>query len=274
MKKLASLLLSLMIFATLSAYTAFADDRIMSTLTVEANAVIKTIPDIAYVTFSIKTLNYDAILSQEENKIKSDSIYSKLHALSVDNKNIKTQSYTIKPVYDTKRIEEKTEVYIDGKIEYKTEYKNESVLKGYETINAIIVTVNEVDMDVSFVGKIIDLSISNGANQANGVSFVLSDEKREKIYIEALDEASKRVNDKAQTVASRLGITSLKPVTVNIENAHVNVSSPAVYPSSGGIGGGGVSNSGSDEMIIEEIYTPISPGETSVSAKVSVIFTY
>ena len=261
-KKITVFFLLILIIIVNSSLTSFASEQLISTLTVAGNAAVKTVPDIAYVTFSVKTFEYEAKSSQEENKKKSNNIYLELDKLKVDKKDIKTQSYTIRPIYENVRIEENSE--------YKTEYKTESVFKGYETVNTIVVTINNVDEDVILVGKIIDLSISNGANQANGVSFILSDEKRDIVYLEALDEAADRVNKKAQTVGSRLGIVELKPLTVNIENINVNIVRPAVYPSGGG-GSGAVPN---ENNAAEEIYTSISPGETSVSANVSVIFTY
>lgn len=269
LKNITALFLVLIICA--SSLTVFAGEQPLATLTVAGNATIKTVPDIAYVTFSIKTFEYDAKASQEENKVKSNSIYAELDILEVDKKDIKTQSYTIKPIYENIRVEEKKAVEIDGVTEYVTEYKNEAIFKGYETVNTIVVTVNDVDKDVALVGKIIDLSISNGANQANGVSFVLSDEKRDTVYLEALHEATERVNKKAQTVATGLGVTGLRPLTINIENINVNMTKPPVYPAYSSGGGGSAEYR---DAAVEEFYTPISPGETSVSANVAVIFTY
>jgi len=263
---------------------------------VAGSATIRTIPDVANVTFTIKTLNDNAKESQEENKIKSNEIYKGLEIIGVEQRDTKTQSYTVRPIYESIRVEIKVEIPAeDGEVEQRTEYRTESIFKGYETVHTVVVTVNDTDMGdepIALVGKIVDLSITNGAfAPSNGVSFSLSDNKRDVVYLDALDEASLRANQRAKVVMENLGVTTLRPLTVEIERVYVNVIRAAVSPStvnSGGGGGsapapmaapaatpapgGGGNNSVSTE--VEVFYTPIAPGEVSVTANVSVLFTY
>ena len=62
-KKIIGFSLFLVVMLGALSLTALAN----GTLTVAGNATIKTVPDIGYVTFSIKTFDYDIKISQEEN---------------------------------------------------------------------------------------------------------------------------------------------------------------------------------------------------------------
>ncbi|GHV44565.1 hypothetical protein FACS189492_1100 [Clostridia bacterium] len=293
MKRSKKVLFSFVCFAVLFGVSSavFADEQVLPTLTVAGSATVRTVPDIAYVHFSIKTRNDDATVSQEENRTKSNAIYAELNKIGVANADTRTQSYTIRPIYENVQVQERTPTEFDADgnaVRFKTENKTDRIFQGYETVHIIVVTIDGVDEDVSLVGKVVDLSISYGANQSNGVSFALSDGKRNGVYVEALDEATGRANQRAKTVAVGLGLTYIKPVTVNIENIRVNTSSPVVAPStstyadgsfSGGNSALSPSPSAAMDMDVADsvpvvVYTPISPGEASVTASVWIIFTY
>jgi len=70
--------------------------------------------------------------------------------------------------------------------------------------------------DLAAVGKMLDLAISNGANELGGVYFGLSDAKAQQAQTEALDLAVKDADSKAGTIAKSMGVTLVGPISVSL----------------------------------------------------------
>ena len=79
-------------------------------------------------------------------------------------------------------------------------------------INTISVTVTDLDQ----IGKMLDLAISNGANEVGGVYFGLSADKEQQAQTAALELAVKDANTKARTIATAMGVTLIGPTSVSI----------------------------------------------------------
>ena len=56
------------------------------------------------------------------------------------------------------------------------------------------------------VGKIVDIAVTNGANQINNINFGLSEEKEQEYKKQALAEATKNAKSKAETIAQSLDV--------------------------------------------------------------------
>ena len=77
---------------------------------------------------------------------------------------------------------------------------------GYTATNTVTVTVR----DMSKVGGVIDAGCNGGANQIQGVTFTLSDEKAATVYKQALQKAVTQATDKAKVIASASGVGEIK----------------------------------------------------------------
>jgi uncharacterized protein YggE len=160
-------------------------------INVAGQGKVIVVPDVAYITVGVLTENVDVAIAQDENTTKSNAIIDAVKKLGVDAKDIKTVSYYISPKY-----------------EY-TPDKGNSVIIGYIVSHNIQFTVN----DMKSIGAVIEASVDNGANVANGVSFGLKD--YEAAYQKALANAVKVAADRAKTLADSLGVKIKGVVSVN-----------------------------------------------------------
>ncbi|MCW4050296.1 MAG: SIMPL domain-containing protein [Candidatus Bathyarchaeota archaeon] len=118
-----------------------------------------------------------------ENAELMTSIINAIQAQGVNEDDIQTTSYNVYAQYDW------TE---DGR-----------VLRGYTVTNMVRVTIKDLDK----VGDVIDVAGEAGSNQMGGISFELSDEKREEIKLNAYVAALEDARAKADVIAETLGIT-------------------------------------------------------------------
>jgi uncharacterized protein YggE len=171
-----------------------------------------------------------------ENAKLMSAVIEAIKVLGVDEDDIITTSYSVYPQYDW------TE---DGR-----------VFRGYTVTNLVQVTVKDLDI----VGDVIDAAAAAGANQINGISFELSDAKREELktyaYIAALTDAQ----DKADVIAETLGLT-ISGVQSVTEYSYTPVRS---YDYSEAAMDGAMSYAS----------TPIMSGELSVSVSVQIVFLF
>ena len=153
-------------------------DPLACKLKVQGEGSIMVQPDIAVVVLGISTENKELKLAQEENTIKSNAVLKTLKDMSIQTKDIQTQSYTITPQYD----------YIDGK----------QVIRSYLVVNNLEITIR----DMSKIGEIIDAAVESGANQVNSIRFSVSDQS--KYYRQALKSAVDDAILKSRTLGNTL----------------------------------------------------------------------
>jgi uncharacterized protein YggE len=120
-------------------------------------------------------------------------------------------------------------------------------LTGYQINNEVSVQLN----DISHVGSVIDALVSAGVNQLNNISFDISTPGAllEKARIQAISDARAR----AQTYAKAAGV-ALGPIVSISENSG-QVSPRPIY-----------------RMAVMASPTPVSAGEQSVTADVTVVW--
>lgn len=131
-------------------------------------------------------------------------------------------------------------------------FDNDDSEKYYVVTNTVQVTVT----DVTIVGDVVDAATTAGSNQVSNIQFGISNE--DEVYQEALKLAMESAKNKANSIASTFG----KSVSVP-----VNVSETSYY--SGAV-------RGNFEMMAMDAKaaTPISTGELTISAQVSVEYNY
>lgn len=234
---------------------AYADEPRENTLSVNGTYTVVAIADEAYVTIGVETGNADYKLCQEENKNKMNNVMSAILKLGIEEKYIKTIEYNSTPIYEYVPTEEYTGIYYNGT------YYNKRVFKEYRLTHKLRVMLT----DVSLVGKLIDITVANGVNELNNVSFSLSKPKQHELYLQALEGASKRAKDKAAVLAKAFDIKNLKIKTITtsdynaFDNYSYNSATMAKYDSDAMNGGNN---------------TTITSGEIQVSANVNIEYTY
>ena len=226
--------LALLPMATTAADPAACPENLIS---VSGNGEILTSPDIGLATFGVQTENQDVKTAQQENARIMDGIISALVAVGIPREDIQTVSYTIYPVYD-----DNTRPF-GQKIKY------------YQVTSMVQVTVREV----ARTGEIIDIAVSNGANQVSSVGFTLSPEKEKSLRAQALTEAVANARYDADVTAEATGVTITGVKSVSVGSVYVPIYYDNRY-------------SGAAEMKTAAVPTPIETGQITVTAQVSISY--
>ena len=218
---------------------AFSAEQVKErkSITVQGSSSVTAAPTIAYVNIGVTTFNKNAATAQNENAVKMDRVYKTLASLGIKKDKIKTVNYNISPRYDYKN--------------------NVATLAGYNVINSIRVTV----MDLKKVSDVLDMTVKEGVNQSNSISFGVTDEERDKLYLQALSQAVVNAKEKANTIATAAGITISKPANI-IEGSSAHFVQPNYRAMD------------MAKMASEAAPTPISEGEMTIGANVTVIYDY
>jgi uncharacterized protein YggE len=117
-----------------------------------------------------------------------------LKNMGVDENNMKTQYYSIDPVYE----------HMDGT----------PFLKGYRVRNALNIVINNIQM----LGDIIDNSVSKGANIVESINFVLSNESEYRRM--ALSLAVEDAMENAKAIGNALNaLVAAMPLSVTEESS-------------------------------------------------------
>jgi hypothetical protein len=194
--------------------------------------------DQASVSLGVQVISMSARDAIGENADKMTAVIDAIKALGVSEDDIITTSYSVYPQYDW------TE---DGRI-----------FKGYTVTNLVQVTVKDLDI----VGDVIDAAADAGSNQINGISFELSEIKREELksnaYIAALTDAQ----DKADVIAKTLELT-ISGVQSVTEYSYAPVRSYEYLEEAAVMSGDAKYSS-----------TPIVSGELSVTVSIHIVFLF
>lgn len=168
-------------------------------LTVEGQGTIHAKPDIATITVGVVSEGTDLNTVQRENNLKSAAVISAMKALGIEERDIRTVSYTVNPIYD----------YVDGK----------QIFRGYRISNMLEITIRDIER----AGDIISKAMDSGANTVSNIDFTLSNPTA--YYLKALRVAVKDAYKKAETIANSVG-TSLRPIPVKITERYNEYSMP------------------------------------------------
>ncbi len=146
MKKLV-FLLSTVAFAPLSAQ----QDAIIASvpsISIGSRGEVKVTPDRATIQISVQTKAPTAAVAAAQNATRQKAVIDALRAMGIPADKISTTGYNVMP-------------------EHRYEQNREPVIIGYTVVNTVSVEVT----DLTMVGRIIDTSISKGANMISSLSF-------------------------------------------------------------------------------------------------------
>ncbi|HID20626.1 MAG TPA: DUF541 domain-containing protein [Methanophagales archaeon] len=169
------------------------------TIVVSGSGVVKTTPDEAHIMIAVVSEALTAKDAAAMNSENMTNIFDELKKAGIAD--VKTRQYSITPIY--KWVEEET---LKGK-------EQKSVIVGYRATNLVEVVCTPED-----AGKAIDAAVKGGANRIDSITFQLSEALRENAYSDALRKAVKNARNKADIVAGEMGIESIYPVKISVED--------------------------------------------------------
>ena len=165
--------------ATSSAYAQGPAAPTEPVVVVSGEAVVKAAPDQAWATFAVESRSKNPKDAQMQNAKAMTSVQEHLVAAGIAKDAIRTLSYDLQLESD----------WVNGR----------QVPRGYLARNSIEVRLD----DISRVGDVIDLAITNGANSVHGVRFDLK--QRESLEREALKRATADARGRAEAAAAGVG---------------------------------------------------------------------
>jgi len=169
-------------------------------------------PDIANLDFSVLSDGKNPAQIQKDNSEKMNKIYAYLKTAGIDEKDIRTTSYSLYPQY----------AYPEGQ---------QPQIKGYSLNQGVSVKVRKTES----VGEVMNNVVQLGANQVNNVQFSI--DNTDTLKAQARAQAFEKAHIKAQEMAASNG-ARIGGVINFSEGASFE---PTVYTGyeKGGMGGGG-----------------------------------
>ncbi len=166
-------------------------------VTGEGKAVVK--PDIAMINFGVTS---EAPKSQDavsKNSQKMNAVIQSVKDLGVEEKDIKTVSYNLYPIYGSDR-------GIPSPLYYPI---NENKITGYRLDQQVEVKIRNLDK----INEIIDKATTSGANTVSSPQFTVDD--IEKVREEARLNAINQAKEKAMVLASQSGLKIDKLINIS-----------------------------------------------------------
>ena len=203
------------------------------TIQVSGNGEVDAPPDLAVLSLAIETQAPTAAAAAGRNGTLAQKVTDALKAKLGDKGKISTGGYSLDPEYaDQSRPNAKPEI------------------TGYRAANTITVQTGALDL----VGPLIDAAISAGANRVNSLDFNLRDDAAARN--DAIAKAAKDAQGQAQALAAALNL-KLGPV-INATTGSTDGPRPVMF------------NAAFSSR--NAAATPVSPGEVTVPATVSLTY--
>ncbi len=168
-----------------------------NTITVTGQGKVEKAPDTAKISFSIRNEQKDLKTAQSTVSTKVDAIKKALMDAGLEEKYIKTESYTSYPQYDYPQIQ---------CFRAPCPQSNPS-LRGYEVSQNISLAIKDLDK----VETVLGILGTNGVTDMSGPSFGFEDDKA--VAREARNAAIDDAKDEAQKLAKALGVHLVRIVS-------------------------------------------------------------
>ncbi len=202
-------------------------------LNVSANAEASRVPDVATLSAGVVTQAADGNAAMRQNAEQMSQVVQAIKAAGIPDKDVQTSGVNLNP-------------------QYRYAENEAPRITGYQANNTVSLKVR----DITKLGKVLDALAAVGANQINGPMFEI--DQPEPVYDEARVAALKKARARAETYADALGLRVRRIVSI----------------SEGG--GGGFRPmpmmAAAAPRAKAEMDTPVSPGETTVSVNLDVVF--
>lgn len=147
-------------------------------ITVSADGEVEAQPNQAVVRVAMTATGENSTSVRDEIATQAAQMRDALDEYGLDSDAVRTAHFNIR---------QERERTSEG-----TEYSE------YRGMHAFEITVN----DTEAAGEVLDVAVNNGADRVMGVSFTLSEEKRETLYQDALEKAMANAETRANTLAA------------------------------------------------------------------------
>jgi uncharacterized protein len=224
-----------------SATAAGTDSAQPSVITSSATGELLVNPDQVEISVGVQTQNPDVKIAQADNAQIMSQVMSALTNAGIPKNDLKTTGYNIYPVYN-----DNTNPFAQN-------------IKYYQVTNTLVITLN----DTTKTGDTIDLCIANGANEVNSVAFSLAPDTERSYRSQALTKAVQQTRADADATAAALGVN-----ITGVHDAAIGSSlPPVVYDTS-------LMSKSFAAGAVPAPTTPVSPGQVTVSASVTVSYLF
>jgi len=166
-------------------------------ITVRAEAKSEERPDVAYLAFGVVNDAPSAEQAAADNAAPSKAVIDAAKAMGVEPKDIQSQSFSVSPVY----VEER-----DAGTRQPTKPK----IAGYRANHLFRLRLHDVDK----AGLVLAKLLAKGANEAQSLSFGVTDEtaRMDALRVQAVAEARRRAEVYAGAASMKLGrLLALEP---------------------------------------------------------------
>ena len=193
-------------------------------ITVRAEAKSEERPNVAYLTFGVVNDAPTAEQAAADNAAPSTAAIDAVKAMGVDPKDIQSQSFSVSPVY----LEERDPA---------TRQPIKQKIAGFRANHLFRLRLRDVDRAGFVVAKI----LAKGGNEAQGLSFGVTDEaaKMDALRVQAVAEARRRAEVYAGAASLKLGrLLALEPQPGPVAYADMpmrSVEAKAVIPVEPGV---------------------------------------
>lgn len=179
-----------------------------NTISVTGSAEVSTAPDVATFSFTVKQTSDTVKEAQDIISEKVSKILDGLEKADIDEKDIKTQSYTMYPKYEWVKVKAEESVALDGTIYYPGN-NNKQVQTGFDVSQNVNVKVRDFDK----VPEVLELFGEIGVENLNGPNFQI--DEPDALQEQARSEAIKEAKEKAKRLAKDLDVKLGKVVSFN-----------------------------------------------------------
>ncbi len=163
-------------------------------ITTSGTAHIDVVPDLAILSFAVSTERPTSTAAASENAAAAQAVVAELKTQDVDQKDIRTTSVTLTPIFDENRD-------ANGRLVKRT-------LRAYQARNALEVRVRAIDK----AGALAQHLIGKGANTFNGLSFEIEHPEPKLKALQA--EAAKDALANAHSYADALGLKLVRVIEI------------------------------------------------------------
>ena len=202
-------------------------------LSVSAQAEASRVPDVAALSTGVVSQAADANSALRANAEQMSKVMAAIKAAGIAEKDIQTSGISVSPQYK----------YSDNQPPTTT---------GYQASNTVNITVREIGK----LGKVLDALVASGANQVNGPSFEI--DEPEVVYDEACCAALDKAQTRAAMYAKSLDMKVKRIVSIS-EGGGFQPPRPMMMMAKA-------------ESFARDASSPVSPGETTLTANLDVVF--
>lgn len=174
-----------------------------NTISVTGTAEVSSTPDIATFSFTVKETAKEAKEAQDTINEKISKILDGLDELDVDEKDIKTESYTIYPKYEWVKVtNDGPKTALGGEMYYPGN-NNKRVQVGFDVQQNVRVKLRNLEK----VSEALTLFAENGVENLHGPNFEIDDLDgiKEEVRLEAIKEAKAKAKRLAKDLDVKLG---------------------------------------------------------------------